>query len=94
MFTSSFLHMQFISALVLSLASFYLTAEIAFTENNADWPLYGRTHDNQSFSPLKQIDRNNIDKLKLAWRFETGKFGSFQTSPIVIDGVMYLTTNG
>jgi glucose dehydrogenase len=92
MFTSSFLHMRFISALVLSLASFYLTAEIVLTENNADWPLYGRTHDNQRFSPLKQIDRNNIDNLKLAWRFETGKFGSFQTSPIVIDGVMYLTT--
>ena len=92
MFILTFPHLRFISALVLSLTSVCSAAEIVLTENNADWPLYGRTHDNQRFSPLKQIDKKNIDKLKLAWRFQTGKFGSFQTSPIVIDGVMYLTT--
>jgi len=69
------------------------SSEVLLTsEENADWPLYGRTHDNQRFSPLTQIHTDNIDKLKLAWRYKTGKFGSFQTSPLVVDGIMYLTT--
>jgi glucose dehydrogenase len=76
----------------LLFTSFCSLAEIILTDSNADWPLYGRTHDNQRFSPLKQINIDNVDKLKLAWRFSTGKSGSFQTSPLVIDGVMFLTT--
>ena len=60
--------------------------------DSGDWPLYGRTHDNQRFSPLSRINSGNVDRLRLAWRFKTGKFGSFQTSPIVRDGVMYITT--
>ena len=59
---------------------------------NSDWPLYGRDYSNQRFSPLKQINRNNISQLKLAWKFNTGKKATFQTNPIVIDGIMYITT--
>ena len=61
-------------------------------DKNQDWPLYGRTADNQRFSPLRQIDVDNINQLTLAWRHNTGKPGTFQTSPIIEDGVMYLTT--
>ena len=57
-----------------------------------DWPLYGRTYDNQRFSPLSQVNSGNVDRLRLAWRFKTGKSGSFQASPIIRDGVMYVTT--
>ena len=66
-------------------------AEIILT-GNGDWPLYGRSFDNQRFSPLSEINAGNVARLQLAWRYNTGKFGSFQTSPIVEDGVMYLTT--
>ncbi|MEE8321908.1 MAG: PQQ-binding-like beta-propeller repeat protein [Gammaproteobacteria bacterium] len=59
---------------------------------DTDWPLYGRDYSNQRFSPLKQINRENIDQLSLAWSYHTGKHGTFQTSPIVVDGVMYITT--
>ena len=57
-----------------------------------DWPLYGRTYNNQRFSPLSQVNTGNVNRLRLAWRFNTDKFGSFQTSPIIRDGVMYVTT--
>jgi len=62
------------------------------SQENSDWPLYGRAYDNQRFSPLDQINTTNIHNLKLAWRYKTGKVGSFQTSPIVVDGIMYITT--
>ena len=68
-------------------------AEISLTDRaSSDWPYYGRALDNQRFSPLAQINADNAGQLKLAWRFNTGKIGSFQTSPIVRAGVMYLTT--
>ncbi|MCB1775287.1 MAG: PQQ-binding-like beta-propeller repeat protein [Gammaproteobacteria bacterium] len=57
-----------------------------------DWPRYGNNLDNHRFSALDQIDRDNVDELQLAWRFETGRKATFQSSPIVVDGVMYLTT--
>ncbi len=84
--------MRALSILVLILASSGPGAEILLTESQSDWPLYGRTHNNQRFSPLTQINSDNVGRLKLAWRYRTGKRATFQTSPIVIDGVMYLTT--
>ena len=66
-------------------------AEIILT-GNGDWPLYGRSFDNQRFSPLSEINAGNVQRLQLTWRYNTGKFGSFQTSPVIQDGVMYLTT--
>ncbi|MFT5425583.1 MAG: glucose dehydrogenase [Gammaproteobacteria bacterium] len=59
---------------------------------SSDWPLYGRDYSNQRFSPLTQISTENISKLKLAWSYKTGKKATFQTSPIVIDGTMFITT--
>ena len=59
---------------------------------SSDWPLYGRDYNNQRFSPLKQINTDNITQLKLAWKYKTGKKATFQTSPIMVDGVMYITT--
>ena len=74
---------------------FYLLSQPACAAvkltDSSDWPLYGRTYDNQRFSPLSQVNSGNVDRLRLAWRFNTGKFGSFQTSPIIRDGVMYIT---
>lgn len=58
----------------------------------ADWPLYGHNYANHRFSPLRQIHRDNVTRLRLAWRYTTDKRGSFQTSPIVQNDVLYLTT--
>lgn len=58
----------------------------------SDWSLYGRDYNNQRFSPLTQINRENIDQLQLAWKYKTDKKSTFQTTPIVVDGVMYITT--
>jgi alcohol dehydrogenase (cytochrome c) len=57
-----------------------------------NWLLHGRTYDNQRFSPLKQITAENVKSLYPSALVQTGMPASFETTPIVVDGVMYLTT--
>ncbi len=64
---------------------------VAQKESKAhDWPIYGGTSDNNHFSPLTQINRKNVSQLEVAWTYDTEESGSgFQSSPIVVDGVLY-----
>lgn len=57
---------------------------------NKDWPSFGRDYTNQRMSPLTQINAQNVKDLTLAWRFKTGVSASFQATPIVSNGVMYV----
>jgi alcohol dehydrogenase (cytochrome c) len=45
------------------------------------------------FYPARQIDRDNVKNLHVAWIFQTDVKESLETSPIVVDGVMYVTTS-
>jgi PQQ-dependent dehydrogenase (methanol/ethanol family) len=60
--------------------------------NENDWLLHGRTYDNQRYSPLKQITADNVKSLNLVALLQTGMTASFETTPIVVNGVMYITT--
>jgi len=62
--------------------------------NGNNWLTYGRDYTNQRYSPLAQITTANVSSLRAAWIYQTGisRLGSFETSPIVVDGVMYLTS--
>jgi glucose dehydrogenase len=60
--------------------------------NDADWLTYGHGYANQRHSGLKQIHRGNVSRLVPKWIYQTGVDGTFQTNPIVLDGVVYLTT--
>ena len=55
-----------------------------------DWPSYGNDPGAMRYSSLRQIDTGNVEQLKPAWTFRTGKPGS-EAVPIVVDGVMYVT---
>jgi alcohol dehydrogenase (cytochrome c) len=55
------------------------------------WLTYSGAYDGHRFSPLDQINRANVQRLALQWVFQTEQRGSHQTTPLVIDGVMYLT---
>jgi alcohol dehydrogenase (cytochrome c) len=57
-----------------------------------NWLLYGRTYENQRFSPLKEVTAENVDKLQPVRIIQTGVIGSFENSPIVYDGVMFVST--
>jgi len=54
-----------------------------------DWPVYGGTPENNHFSSLTQINRKNVKRLRVAWTFDTEESGGLQTSPIVVNGVLY-----
>ncbi|MEO7040290.1 MAG: PQQ-binding-like beta-propeller repeat protein [Candidatus Elarobacter sp.] len=60
--------------------------------DDANWLLAGRTYDNARYSPLKQIDSGNVGSMMLAGIAQTGMTASFETTPIVVNGVMYITT--
>jgi glucose dehydrogenase len=60
------------------------------SSNSKEWPSFGRDYTNQRMSPLTQINTQNAGKLGLAWQFKTGVAATFQATPIVTDGVMYV----
>jgi glucose dehydrogenase len=55
-----------------------------------DWPSFGRDQGAQRYSPLTQITRRNVAGLQQAWTFDTGS-RDLQMTPLVIDGLMYVT---
>src|ERR1041385_7151083 len=60
---------------------------------HADWPYYGGTQLSWRYSALDQINASNVKKLAPVWQFQTGDYvDGLQSTPIVIDGVMYLVT--
>jgi alcohol dehydrogenase (cytochrome c) len=77
-----------------------VTANVASTDqgllgaadNQNDWLLYGRTYDNQRFSPLTQIDRSNVKRLTVKAIIHTGVIASMEATPIVVDGILYVST--
>lgn len=87
-------------AVLMTVAPFSLHADsgsvddkrlINATDDTKNWLTYGRDYTNQRFSPLAQIHRGNVSKLAPAWTFKSGVSATFQASPIVVDGVMYVS---
>ncbi|HZQ41190.1 MAG TPA: PQQ-binding-like beta-propeller repeat protein, partial [Rhizomicrobium sp.] len=59
-----------------------------------NWLLHGRTYDNQRFSPLTQVNRKNVSQLRPVAIIQTGIARSFEVTPTVVNGVMYIITPG
>ena len=66
-----------------------------------DWAYYGHDAGGTRYSPLTQINRENVTDLKVAWTFHTGdisdgsgrpKRSGLETTPILVDGILYLTS--
>jgi PQQ-dependent dehydrogenase (methanol/ethanol family) len=57
-----------------------------------NWLIDGRTYDNARYSPLTQVTASNVRRLVPVAIIQTGMTASFETTPVVSDGVMYLTT--
>ena len=70
-----------------------VTDELLRRPPAADWLAWRRTRDNQGYSPLDQITRENVGELELAWVLAVRE-GQNQTAPLVHDGVMFLANPG
>ncbi|HTB30365.1 MAG TPA: PQQ-dependent dehydrogenase, methanol/ethanol family [Steroidobacteraceae bacterium] len=57
------------------------------------WLTPGRDADGTYYSPLKDIDAGNVGKLGFAWDYRLGTHRGQESTPLVIDGVMYATSN-
>ena len=57
-----------------------------------NWMSYGRTYSEQRFSPLNQINDQNVGQLALAWYVDLDTRRGQEATPVVVDGVMYFTT--
>jgi alcohol dehydrogenase (cytochrome c) len=56
-----------------------------------NWLTYNGGYASQRYSKLKQITPKNVDKLELKWMLQNQVFGAWQSNPIIVDGIMYLT---
>jgi quinoprotein glucose dehydrogenase len=73
----------------------------AQNSQHGEWPNYGNDPGGMRYSTLTQINRDTVAKLKVAWVFHTGDIADgsdgyrrsgFETTPILVDGTLYLTT--
>jgi quinoprotein glucose dehydrogenase len=84
------------------LATLFTAALLAAAGNDGDWPVYGHDSGGTKYSPLDQINRQNVARLQVAWTFHTGdmydpkgragKKSAFESTPLFIDGALYVTT--
>jgi glucose dehydrogenase len=64
----------------------------AKNQTSLDWPVYGGQAAGDHYSSLSQINRDNVRKLQIAWKFDAGEEGGLETSPIVVGRVLYAYT--
>ncbi len=85
-----------LGAALLVLAGAPLAADdtrlAAAATDDDNWLTYGNGWANQRYSGLTAIDRDNVAGLVPAWIYQTSILGTFPANPLVVDGVMYLTT--
>jgi quinohemoprotein ethanol dehydrogenase len=58
-----------------------------------DWPSYGLDYAETRFSKLKQINADNVGKLGLVWSYDLESNRGVEATPVVIDGIMYVTAS-
>ena len=66
--------------------------QATIVDPGSEWLSYGRTYREQRFSPLNEINRDNVDELDLAWSFKFDTARGMEATPIVHNGVIYMST--
>ena len=56
-----------------------------------DWTSYGLNYKEDRFSPLTQINKDNVSQLSLAWSTDLGTNRGIEATPLVVDGIMFLS---
>jgi alcohol dehydrogenase (cytochrome c) len=61
------------------------------TQEPKNWLTYSGRYSGWRYSTLNQINTNNVSHLTMQWAFQVGDLGQFETTPLVVDGVLYGT---
>jgi quinohemoprotein ethanol dehydrogenase len=64
---------------------------VAADAEPGNWLSHGRTYGSQRYSPLDKINGGNVKNLGLAWSYDTDTVRGLESTPIVVDGVMFAT---
>jgi len=59
--------------------------------DGASWLTFGGNYSNHRYSPLTQINPQNVNRLQPQWTFQTGTLGNFESTTIVRDNILYVT---
>jgi len=91
-------HAAALAALLLATSAYSLAQNVPYERilhartEPQNWLTYSGSYTSQQYSPLKQINTKNISQLKVAWIYQPRQpVANLESSPIVADGVMYIT---
>ena len=65
---------------------------MALSQDANNWVMWGRTYDGQRYSPLNEINKDNVGNLQVAWTFSTGVLRGHEGGPLVIGDTMWVHT--
>src|SRR5918999_38965 len=71
-----------------------VTAERLLNPADGEWPMVRRTYDGWGYSPLTEITTDNVGRLQPVWVFSTAMENGHEAAPIVVNGVMFVSTPG
>ena len=82
---------------LLVAASYRLDAQVSndrllrAVDEPQNWLIYSGSYMSQRYSPLRQLDSSNVKNLELKWVLQNQVFGAWQSTPLIVDGIMYVT---
>jgi PQQ-dependent dehydrogenase (methanol/ethanol family) len=65
---------------------------MALSQDANNWVMWGRTYDGSRYSPLNEINKENVGNLQVAWTFSTGVLRGHEGGPLVIGDTMWIHT--
>jgi alcohol dehydrogenase (cytochrome c) len=87
----------FLTFVALWAATWSLDAQVSYdrilkaVSEPQNWLTYGGTYASQRYSALAQITPDNVSRLETKWVLQNQVFGAWQSNPLIVDGIMYLT---
>src|SRR5438445_13671087 len=66
-------------------------ADLRLAGDETGWLTYSGSYRSERFSPLTQISRENVKRLRPVWLYQPPGTGALEVTPVVADGVMYVT---
>src|SRR5258708_15590352 len=78
-------------------ASYQLRAQVTYdrilkaASEPQNWLTYGGGYASQRYSALTQIAPGNVSQLEQKWMLQDQVFGAWQSNPLIVDGIMYVT---
>src|SRR5881392_2136715 len=84
-------------AAVLLLLTWRVSAQVGYdrllkaASEPRNWLMYSGTYLSQRYSQLRQIDPANVKNLEQKWLYQSPVIGNWESTPLVVDGIMYVT---